>query len=51
MELENQLYLMQYLEFFPLDSGTIAIDEKDISSTKEFERAKYISRVFSKSFR
>ena len=31
---------------FPLDSGTIAIDEKDISSTKEFERAKYISRVF-----
>ena len=31
---------------FPLDSGTISIDEKDISSTKEFERAKYISRVF-----
>ena len=31
---------------FPLDSGTITIDEKDISYTKEFERAKYISRVF-----
>jgi len=31
---------------FPLDSGTITIDEKDISFTKEFERAKYISRVF-----
>ena len=29
-----------------MDSGTISIDEKDISSTKEFERAKYISRVF-----
>lgn len=31
---------------FPLDSGTITIDEKDISLTKEFERAKHISRVF-----
>ena len=31
---------------FNLDSGIISINEKDISSTKEFERAKYISRVF-----
>ena len=31
---------------FPLDSGSISINDVEISSTKEFERAKYISRVF-----
>ena len=31
---------------FPLDSGSILINDVEISSTKEFERAKYISRVF-----
>ena len=31
---------------FSLDSGNIIIDEKDISKTKENERARYISRVF-----
>ena len=31
---------------FPLDSGSISINDIEISSTKEFERAKYISRVF-----
>ena len=31
---------------FPLDSGSITINDVEISSTEEFERAKYISRVF-----
>jgi len=31
---------------FSLDSGSISINDVEISSTKEFERAKYISRVF-----
>ena len=31
---------------FSLDSGSISIQDKDISNSKEYERAKYISRVF-----
>lgn len=31
---------------FSLDSGSISIRGKDISNSKEYERAKYISRVF-----
>ena len=31
---------------FPIDSGSLKIKDIEISQTKDYERAKYISRVF-----
>ena len=51
MEQEKSTLFNAISGVFPLDSGSISINDVEISSTKEFERAKYISRVFQNPIR